>query len=124
MSMIDYDARPVTPQTVLVGHLAFAVGYSRRDVSRNGVRFEGLTSTMRNASEISDRRRPVHRPGARGTMGRRPWAYGLRTAGCAGVSLVLALVRQEVDRTMRPIGTTSVPCLDFPLIDTPPDWTG
>jgi thioredoxin reductase (NADPH) len=41
MSMIDYDARPVTPQTVLVGHRASAVGYSIRDfLSRNGVPYE------------------------------------------------------------------------------------
>jgi thioredoxin reductase (NADPH) len=41
MSMIDYDARPVTPQVVLVGHRASAVGYSVRDfLSRNGVPYE------------------------------------------------------------------------------------
>src|SRR6266849_6677118 len=41
MSMIDYDARPVTPQIVLVGHRASAVGYSIRDfLSRNGVPYE------------------------------------------------------------------------------------
>ena len=41
MSMIDYDARPVTPQLVLVGHRASAVGYSIRDfLSRNGVPYE------------------------------------------------------------------------------------
>jgi thioredoxin reductase (NADPH) len=41
MSMIDYDARPVTPQVVLVGHRASAVGYSLRDfLSRNGVPYE------------------------------------------------------------------------------------
>jgi thioredoxin reductase (NADPH) len=41
MSMIDYDARPVTPQVVLVGHRASAVGYSIRDfLSRNGVPYE------------------------------------------------------------------------------------
>src|SRR5260370_39708961 len=41
MSMIDYDARPVTPQTVLVGHRASAVGYSIRDfLSRNAVPYE------------------------------------------------------------------------------------
>ena len=39
--MIDYDARPVTPQVVLVGHRASAVGYSIRDfLSRNGVPYE------------------------------------------------------------------------------------
>src|SRR5260370_36750210 len=41
MSMIDYDARPVTPQIVLVGHRASAVGYSIRDfLSRNGAPYE------------------------------------------------------------------------------------
>src|SRR5579863_3571373 len=41
MSMIDYDARPVTPQVVLVGNRASSVGYSIRDfLSRNGVAYE------------------------------------------------------------------------------------
>src|SRR5258708_40080755 len=41
MSMIDYDSRPVTPQVVLVGQRASAVGYSIRDfLSRNGVPYE------------------------------------------------------------------------------------
>ena len=43
MSMIDYDARPVTPQVVLVGHRASSVGYSIRDfLSRNGVPYEWI----------------------------------------------------------------------------------
>jgi thioredoxin reductase (NADPH) len=41
MSMIDYDARPVTPQVLLIGHRASAAGYSIRDfLSRNGVPYE------------------------------------------------------------------------------------
>jgi thioredoxin reductase (NADPH) len=41
MSMFDYDARPVTPQVVLVGQRASSVGYSIRDfLSRNGVPYE------------------------------------------------------------------------------------
>jgi thioredoxin reductase (NADPH) len=41
MSMIDYDAKPVTPQVVLVGHRASSVGYSIRDfLSRNGIPYE------------------------------------------------------------------------------------
>jgi thioredoxin reductase (NADPH) len=41
MSMIDYDARPVTPQVLLVGPRASSVGYSIRDfLSRNGVPYE------------------------------------------------------------------------------------
>jgi thioredoxin reductase (NADPH) len=41
MSMIDYDARPVTPQVLLVGQRTSSVGYSIRDfLSRNGVPYE------------------------------------------------------------------------------------
>jgi thioredoxin reductase (NADPH) len=41
MSMIDYDAKPVTPQVLLVGQRASSVGYSIRDfLSRNGVPYE------------------------------------------------------------------------------------
>jgi thioredoxin reductase (NADPH) len=41
MSMIDYDARPVTPQVLLVGQRASSVGYSIRDfLSRNSVPYE------------------------------------------------------------------------------------
>jgi thioredoxin reductase (NADPH) len=41
MSMIDYDARPVTPQVLLVGHRASSVGYNIRDfLNRNGVPYE------------------------------------------------------------------------------------
>jgi thioredoxin reductase (NADPH) len=43
MSMIDYDARPVTPQVLLVGDRASSVGYSIRDfLSRNGVPYEWI----------------------------------------------------------------------------------
>jgi thioredoxin reductase (NADPH) len=41
MSMIDYDAKPVTPQVLLVGRRASSAGYSIRDfLSRNGVPYE------------------------------------------------------------------------------------
>ena len=41
MSMFDYDARPITPQVVLVGNRASSVGYTIRDFwSRNGVPYE------------------------------------------------------------------------------------
>src|SRR5436305_15351979 len=40
-SMFDYDARPVTPQVVIVGLRASSVGYQLRDfLSRNGVPYE------------------------------------------------------------------------------------
>src|SRR5260370_31007449 len=41
MSMFEYDARPVTPQVVLVGNRASSVGYTIRDfLSRNGVPYD------------------------------------------------------------------------------------
>ena len=40
-SMFDYDARPVTPQVVLVGRRASTLGYELRDfLSRNGVPYD------------------------------------------------------------------------------------
>ena len=40
-SMFDYDARPVTPQVVVVGLRASSVGYQLRDfLSRNGIPYE------------------------------------------------------------------------------------
>src|SRR5437660_560905 len=40
-SMFDYDARPVTPQVVIVGLRASSAGYQLRDfLSRNGVPYE------------------------------------------------------------------------------------
>ena len=40
-SMFDYDARPVTPQVVLVGNRATPLGYELRDfLSRNGVPYD------------------------------------------------------------------------------------
>ncbi|MDQ1434418.1 MAG: thioredoxin reductase, partial [Actinomycetota bacterium] len=39
--MFDYDARPVTPQVVLVGRRASSLGYELRDfLSRNGVPYD------------------------------------------------------------------------------------
>src|SRR4030081_111941 len=41
MSMFDYDARPVTPQVVLIGNRASSAGYTIRDfLSRNGVPYD------------------------------------------------------------------------------------
>src|SRR5690242_3110797 len=40
-SMFDYDARPVTPQVVIIGLRASSVGYQIRDfLSRNGVPYD------------------------------------------------------------------------------------
>ena len=50
--MFDYDARPITPQVVLVGNRASSVGYTIRDFwSRNGVPYEWGISMMPRGSE-------------------------------------------------------------------------
>ncbi len=57
MSMIDYDARPVTPQVLLVGDRASSVGYSIRDfLSRNSVPYEwvDIDDAARVAPLLSD----------------------------------------------------------------------
>src|SRR5471030_2356480 len=44
-SMFDYDARPVTPQVVLVGRRTSSLGYELRDfLSRNGVPYDWVES--------------------------------------------------------------------------------
>src|SRR5438128_8161615 len=69
-SMFDYDARPVTPQVVLVGLRASSVGYQLRDfLSRNGVPYEWVetddterVTTLldgRDISEISPDNLPI-----------------------------------------------------------------
>lgn len=68
MSMIDYDARPVTPQVLLVGRRASPVGYSIRDfLSRNGVPYEWVE--LDDAARVEalllaeERRMPGSEPG-------------------------------------------------------------
>src|SRR5918996_405378 len=66
-SMFDYDARPVTPQAVIVGLRASSVGYQIRDfLSRNGVPYEwvdienrGRVQTVLDATDISFDRLPI-----------------------------------------------------------------
>ena len=67
MSMFDYDARPVTPQIVLVGERASSVGYAVRDfLSRNGFPYEwvdiedrGRVDEVLAADELDGSRLPV-----------------------------------------------------------------
>lgn len=46
--------------------------------------------------------------GARAAMVGRPWVYGLAAAGEPGVSRVLSILREDIDRTMRLIGAASI----------------
>jgi thioredoxin reductase (NADPH) len=65
--MIDYDARPVTPQVLLVGRRATAVGYNIRDfLSRNGVPYEwveiddvGRVAAVQPIGEVDPAQLPV-----------------------------------------------------------------
>ena len=57
--MFDYDARPVTPQVVIVGLRASSVGYQLRDfLSRNGIPYEWVeiddTERVRNVLDAGD----------------------------------------------------------------------
>src|SRR5258708_5126102 len=66
-SMFDYDARPVTPQVVIVGLRASSVGYQLRDfLSRNGVPYDWVefddTERVRgllNPAEVGPDRLPI-----------------------------------------------------------------
>src|ERR1700694_1066610 len=58
-SMFDYDARPGTPQVVIVGLRASSVGYQLRDfLSRNGVPYDWVefddTERVRGLLDPSD----------------------------------------------------------------------
>jgi isopentenyl diphosphate isomerase/L-lactate dehydrogenase-like FMN-dependent dehydrogenase len=46
--------------------------------------------------------------GARAAMVGRAWAYGLCAAGLPGISRVLELIREDVDRTLRLTGESSI----------------
>jgi isopentenyl diphosphate isomerase/L-lactate dehydrogenase-like FMN-dependent dehydrogenase len=57
--------------------------------------------------------------GARAAMVGRPWAYGLAAAGEPGIARVLALLREDIDRTLRLVGAPSVAALDRSYVSTP-----
>ena len=60
--------------------------------------------------------------GARAAMAGRAWAYGLAAAGQAGIERVLAILRQDIDRTMRLAGAATVADVDRTLVRIPPEW--
>ncbi len=59
--------------------------------------------------------------GAKAAMIGRAWAYPLAAAGEAGVSKILSVLRQDIDRTLRLVGAPSVESLD-PSFVTEPTW--
>ena len=60
--------------------------------------------------------------GARAAMVGRAWAYGLSAAGQPGVERVLALLREDIDRTMRLLGVRSVVDLNGSVVRLPLDF--
>ncbi len=61
--------------------------------------------------------------GARAVLVGRAYAYGLATAGAAGVDRALEILRTDVERTLLLLGCPSVAALDSSYIKVPPTWT-
>jgi len=60
--------------------------------------------------------------GARAVLVGRAYAYGLAAAGLAGVSRALAILRGDVERTLRLLGCPSAASLDRTYVETPSAW--
>jgi isopentenyl diphosphate isomerase/L-lactate dehydrogenase-like FMN-dependent dehydrogenase len=60
--------------------------------------------------------------GAKAAMIGRAWAYGLSAAGRPGIDRVLAILRQDIERTMRLAGAATVGDLDRSLVRVPAGW--
>jgi L-lactate dehydrogenase (cytochrome) len=60
--------------------------------------------------------------GARAVLVGRAYAYGLAAAGEAGVSRALAILRADLERTMKLLGCSSIADLDGSYVNFPPDW--
>ena len=57
--------------------------------------------------------------GARAVMVGRPWAYGLAAAGEPGVERILTILRDDIDRTLRLLGMSSIAEVNRGLVDLP-----
>jgi isopentenyl diphosphate isomerase/L-lactate dehydrogenase-like FMN-dependent dehydrogenase len=60
--------------------------------------------------------------GARAVLVGRAYAYGLAAAGEAGASRAVAILRADLERTMKLLGCTAIGELDHTYIDVPRDW--
>ena len=60
--------------------------------------------------------------GARAVLIGRAYAYGLAAAGPAGVARALAILREDVERTVRLLGCPSVNALDRSYVEVPTSW--
>ncbi|MGH9681739.1 MAG: alpha-hydroxy acid oxidase [Candidatus Acidiferrales bacterium] len=60
--------------------------------------------------------------GARAVFIGRAYAYGLAAAGEAGVSRAIAILRADMERTMKLLGCASIKDLDRSYVDVPAHW--
>jgi isopentenyl diphosphate isomerase/L-lactate dehydrogenase-like FMN-dependent dehydrogenase len=60
--------------------------------------------------------------GARAVLVGRAYAYGMAAAGTPGVHRAVAILRADLERTMKLLGCASISDLDPSLIDVPRDW--
>ena len=61
--------------------------------------------------------------GARAVLIGRAHAYALGAAGAAGVTRSIAILRDDIARTMKLLGCASVRDLDKSFVQTPAEWT-
>jgi L-lactate dehydrogenase (cytochrome) len=60
--------------------------------------------------------------GARAVLVGRAYAYGLAAAGAPGVSRAIAILRADLERTMKLLGCASISELNQSYVDLPRDW--
>src|SRR5579863_5268283 len=60
--------------------------------------------------------------GARAVLVGRAYAYGLAAAGAPGVTRAIAILRADLERTMKLLGCASISELDQTYVDLPRDW--
>ena len=61
--------------------------------------------------------------GARGVLIGRPWVWGLAARGQSGVELCLELFREDIERSMRLLGTSSVSAISSGHAVFPEEWS-
>jgi L-lactate dehydrogenase (cytochrome) len=60
--------------------------------------------------------------GARAVLVGRAYAYGLAAAGESGVTRAVAILRADLERTMKLLGCASLSELDRTYVEVPRDW--
>jgi isopentenyl diphosphate isomerase/L-lactate dehydrogenase-like FMN-dependent dehydrogenase len=60
--------------------------------------------------------------GARAVLVGRAYAYGLAAAGEPGVTRAIAILRADLERTMKLLGCAAISELNRTYVDVPRDW--